>query len=117
MKDLLLTLDGDLALAATGDISITDSIRQAIVIRLRWFLNEWRLGPDFGLPYFEEILIKNPNEARIRQIFLEAILEVDEVSDAEILSFNIDKQNRKARLVFEAVTGEDFIRDEVVFDV
>lgn len=35
MKDILLTADGDLAIGETGDISITDSVRQAIRVRLR----------------------------------------------------------------------------------
>jgi hypothetical protein len=34
MKDILLTSDGDLKIDEQGDISLTDSIRQAIRIRL-----------------------------------------------------------------------------------
>ena len=40
-KDLKLTPAGDLALAPEGDVIITNSIAQAIRIRLRWFLGEW----------------------------------------------------------------------------
>ena len=67
MKDILLTADGGLAIGETGDISITDSVRQAIRVRLRWFFQEWRLGPEIGIPYYEEILVKNPNNLRIKQ--------------------------------------------------
>ena len=55
MKDLLLDESGDLLLDETGDIQFTDSITQAIAIRLRWFLNEWKLGPELGIPYYEEV--------------------------------------------------------------
>ena len=52
MKDLLLTRDGDLYIdPATGDIKITDSVEQAIKIRLLWFWQEWRLGPQKGIPW------------------------------------------------------------------
>ena len=37
MKDLLLDKDGDLYLTPNGDVSLTDRVRQAILIRLRWF--------------------------------------------------------------------------------
>ena len=95
MKDLLLTRDGDLYInPATGDIQITDSVEQAIRIRLLWFWGEWRLGPDHGIPYFEEILIKNPNKLRIRQLFREAIMPVEEVVKLRDLQANIDPATR-----------------------
>ena len=59
MKDLLLNIGGDLYIdPATGDIEITDSVEQAIQIRLRWFIAEWWLGPGYGIPYWEEVLIE-----------------------------------------------------------
>ena len=57
MKDVLLTDAGDLLINSLGDISLTDSVQQAITVRLRWFADEWRLGRDIGVPYFEYILI------------------------------------------------------------
>lgn len=117
MKDLLLTLDGDLRLDSSGDISITDSVQQAILVRLRWFLEEWRLGPSFGLPYYEEVFIKNPNIGRIRQMCRDAILEVEEVTDATILSFELNEYTRKAVLAYEAIAGSETIREEVMLDV
>ncbi len=65
MKDLLLDKDGDLYLTSNGDVSLTDSVRQAILIRLRWFLGEWIFNTSFGMPYYSQILIKNPNTAVI----------------------------------------------------
>ena len=42
MIDLKLDVTGDLELSAAGDISATDSIMQAVRIRLLWFFGEWR---------------------------------------------------------------------------
>ena len=60
MLDILLDSGGDLKVSETGDISLTESVRQAIRIRLLWFLGEWRLGPLLGLDYWGTILVKNP---------------------------------------------------------
>lgn len=42
MKDLLLDKNGDLVFT-NGDVSFTDSVVQAITIRLRWFFGEWKI--------------------------------------------------------------------------
>lgn len=50
MKDLLLDKDGDLYLTPNGDVSLTDSVRQAILIRLRWFWGNGNLTPLLVYP-------------------------------------------------------------------
>ena len=60
-------------LAMTGDL---DGIRQQVMLRLGFFRGEWFLDEETGLPWYEEILVKNPNMIRIRDIFRTAILSV-----------------------------------------
>lgn len=48
MVDIRLDKNGDIDISPTGDIFITESVRQAVLIRLRWFFGEWRLGPYMG---------------------------------------------------------------------
>jgi hypothetical protein len=108
MKDLLLTRYGDLYIdPATGDIQITDSVEQAIRIRLLWFWREWRLGPGKGIPYWEEIFVKNPNKLRLRQIFREAIMSVEEVVDVLDLGVAIDPATRILTVRYKARTTDD----------
>ena len=38
-----------------------DYIVQKILIRLQWFDREWYLDTSKGLPWFTDILVKNPN--------------------------------------------------------
>jgi hypothetical protein len=103
MKDLLLTRNGDLYVnPATGDIEITDSVEQAIRIRLLWFWREWRLGPEKGIPYWEEVFVKNPNKLRVRQLFREAIMEVAEVESVEDLQATIDTATRLLTVKYRA---------------
>ena len=119
MKDLLLARDGDLFIdPATGDIQITDSVEQAIKIRLLWFWQEWRLGPQYGIPYREEILIKNPNKLRIRQIFREEIMSVEEVDDVPDLTADIEPATRILTVRYTAKVNDGAeLSGEVNFDV
>ena len=113
MKDILLTLDGDLSIDEFGDISLTDSVRQAVRIRLLWFLEEWRFAPTFGVPYFESVFIKNPSLAQIRSIIRKEVISVDEVLDARNISIDFDRVKRTARITLDIVTAEETYREEV----
>lgn len=106
MKDFLLDENGDLFLGEDGDIKITDSIEQAIAIRLKWFLNEWRLGPNYGIPYYEEFFIKNPSDFLIEGRLRDAIESVDEVVSVKSISSSIDPHLRILRVKYTAVTTE-----------
>lgn len=116
MKDILLDKTGDLYVTDTGDICLTDSVRQAILIRLRWFLNEWMYNRSFGLPYFEDVLIKNPQKSLIKQLFAEQILSVEEVLSLEHLDVSIDSKTRSCQIKFTAKTTQGNITEEVKID-
>lgn len=100
MRDLLLDESGDLELDATGDIQFTDSIKQAIAVRLRWFAEEWRLGPDLGLPYYNDVFVKNPNYVVIQDRIREAISDVDGVDEINFLEIAHDTQMRKLQIKY-----------------
>ena len=113
MKDILLETDGDLSITAHGDIRLTDSVRQAVRIRLLWFLNEWKFAPQYGVPYFEAILVKNPNLERIRGIVKSEIQSATEVQEVRNVKVAHDKATRKAKIQYELVTNEGTFGDEV----
>ena len=113
MKDLLLTYDGDLHISEYGDISITDSVRQAVRIRLLWFLQEWRFFPETGVPYFESILVKNPNIEHLRRVIRDEVTSVDEVKDARNIKIDFNKAMRTASVTLDIVTSENEYREEV----
>ena len=102
MIDLKLDATGDLELSAAGDISATDSIVQAVRIRLLWFFGEWRL-----------MLVKNPNESKLRHLIRETVMSVDGVTDVSEILFNIDKKSRRASVEITFNTDEDSFREEV----
>lgn len=113
MIDLKLDATGDLELSAAGDISATNSIVQAVRIRLLWFFGEWRLMPSLGFPYFENLLVKNPNESKLRHLIRETVMSVDGVTDVSEILFNIDKKSRRASVEITFNTDEDSFREEV----
>lgn len=117
MLDLLLGRDGDLQISGAGDISLTNSVAQAITVRLRWFLGEWKYNLDFGVPYYEEILVKNASKLRAEQLIREQIMSVKEVRSVPELKISVDAPARQMTVRFTAVTDTGQISDEVTFDV
>ena len=113
MIDLKLDVSGDLELPATGDIAVTDSVVQAVRIRLSWFANEWRLMPSLGFPYFEEVFVKNPSEAKIKYYVREEVAAVDGVLDVLDVSISVDRKARDAVIAVTFTTSEDRFTEEV----
>lgn len=116
LKDFALAADGDLYLNRNGDVEIIGSIRQALQIKLKWFLGEWVFNPNLGVPYFEDILIKNPNQAIIEKDIREQILSVEGVTGIDSLSLSLDRQSRNLICKFIAQTTEGEIESEVSFN-
>lgn len=117
MNDLRLTDDGDLYITESGDIEFTDSILQAIKIRLKWFLGEWRINTTYGMPYFDEVFIKNPSVALLEDRVRTEILSVDGVQSIDSISISIDKPTRICTISFSVVAGSETIEEEVSIDV
>lgn len=91
--DILLDSSGDIALNR-ADIVLSDSVCQKISIRLRWFLNEWKFNKNAGVPYYEEIFVKQYDIENVKQLLEEEILSVDEVDEISSLEASVDIENR-----------------------
>jgi len=113
MLDFKLTNDGDLELTDGGDILITDSVCQAVRVRLLWFFKEWRLGPSMGFPHFEHVLVKNPSEAKIRHLIRKTVMEVDGVTDVTSITLSVNNRTREAVIKIAFTTDEETFREEV----
>ena len=109
MSDIQLTEDGDLFFSEGSfkDLALTtekNEIAQRLRIRLRSFANDWFLDLSDGIPYFEDILKKNPNINIIRGLFKSAILAVEGVTS--LLSFEMqnDPSTRTLSIEFGVMT-------------
>ena len=85
-----------------------DQISQNLFIRLKFVLGEWFLDITQGIPYYEDIFKKNPNQIIIENVFKQEIVSTRGVE--EILSFEADF-NREKRIFYvnfsvRVVSGE-----------
>lgn len=107
----------DIAFTPKGDIRLENSVAQKIKIRLLWFLDEWRWAEDgTGLPYFDELFIKNPDTDMFESLIREQIFDVDEVTDVPSVSVTYDAQTRTGVISFTAETDYETIQEEVTVD-
>lgn len=118
MFDLKLTSSGDLDINELGDVSTTSSVSQAVAVRLRWFLGEWRLGPTFGLPYYEEVFVKNPNLTKIKFLLRELVIGVEGVSDVTKIEIELDRKTRRAQIAVAFVADgypENYNEEVIIY--
>ncbi len=107
MADLLLdTTTGDLDLTSGGLelVDGADAVAQHLRIRLRTVLGSWFLDTRIGVPYFERILVKNPDTNLVRRILNEAIVDTPGVSEVRDFNLDYDGATRIATVTFVAVT-------------
>lgn len=98
------------------DFHLVDSssqIAQNLGIRLRFVMGEWFLDITQGIPYYEEIFRKNPNQIQIESILKQEIVQTRGI--AELISFeaNFDKRRRVFSAVFSArsIEGEEILKE------
>ena len=66
--------------------------------------------------YFEYLFVKNPDMDQIKEMIEEQIFNVDEVTEVNDVSIEIDSQMRSAVIRYEAVTDEETFKEEVMID-
>lgn len=115
--DILLDSGGDILVNAAADITPQYSIRQDVKIRLQWFFEEWRFAPEYGVPYFDEVFIKNPNTDRIAQIIREEAAKVTDVTEVRDVRVGYDKATRDAAITFTLITEYGTFTEEVKINV
>jgi len=91
----------DIGIDEHGNFAMLDGLEQLTQFlrnRLLFIKNEWRYNNTIGVPYFEFILVDNPDFVTIESIFKKTILETKEVS--KILSFNMTLKNLNLKIDF-----------------
>lgn len=91
MKDLAISdSTGDLVLE-NGDLTFVenaDCVKQFVIQRLKLFAGEWFLDISQGVPWFSDILKKNPDIIVVDALLKEAILDTPGV--VELMSFEFE---------------------------
>lgn len=91
---------------ATGDIDLTttpndvtlvrgaESVEQHWRIRMKHFQGEWFLDRRTGIPYYEQVLVKNPNLAVITSIFRRATRDTPGIREVSQFALALDAPTR-----------------------
>ncbi|MEW5803904.1 MAG: hypothetical protein AB1847_17555 [bacterium] len=110
-RDLALDTEGDI-LIQKGDlvlISGIDAIRQHLSQKIKTFYGEWFLHMAIGVPYFQQVFVKNPNLQVIDSIFKREIINTPGIVQLLEFNLNINSSTRVLNLVFKARTDEGII--------
>lgn len=97
---------------ATGDLDVSQGLRlttdlqtyvaQRLFDNLSFFLNEWFLNLNEGIPYFERVIGAKPDLALIDTLYRRAILATPGVGSIKNLKLDFDRATRALSVRFEA---------------
>jgi hypothetical protein len=115
MQTIQYTTVRDIALDTNGDWEVSnndlqligddEAILQSVNIRLQFFLGEWFIDQTAGVPWFQEILVKNPDPNQLQGIFQAAILATPGITAVNSLTLQYDVGVRNL-VVNWAATGD-----------
>ena len=119
INDIALDSNGDLFFNDTGDMRFINGIyyvRQKVSIRLKWFLGEWYLNLLIGVPWYQKILIKNPNKLDVIDYIKRQILLTEGIDSLE--KFNLEFVARRTiSVTFTAITNYGKLQYNELFTV
>lgn len=118
MSDIKLDEENKDLVIENGKLLLTsgiDAVRQRLSQRLGLFLAEWFLDRRRGLPYIQQVFVKNPNPVVIDTVFKREILAEPNVT--KLLSFSLDLETttRLLTVTFRAETTTGTLDFEEVF--
>jgi hypothetical protein len=79
-------------------------VAQNISNRLRMIYGEWFLDTRLGVPWFENVFVKNPDMSAVDIIIKSVISETPEVTGITAYSSAINKGLRKLTIAFQVST-------------
>lgn len=103
---------GDFATTADGTqiaqtLRTIDTIEQRIRTRLQTFRGEWYLDEGLGVPYFEEVMVKNPDVKRVRALLLTALLSVEGVKQVTQFEVAFIPGERRFTVNFHCISDDN----------
>lgn len=105
MSDLLMDPDTNDLVITNGDLSLADgttAIAQDWQQRLQTWLGEWFLDTSVGVPYKQQILVKNPNFDLIQADLINQTIAVPGIQEVIDFTFNFDSAGRSLSVSISA---------------
>ena len=108
MSDLTLDSTGDLFLDEIDLVlnSGQEAIQQHMSQRLRTFVGEWFLNLTVGVPYYQQILVKNPDPVIVDSVLKKEIIDTPGTKRLLDFDLDVDTTSRLLTLAFKAETIE-----------
>lgn len=97
---------GDL-LIVNGDLVLVDgaqAVLQDLLQRLSTYLGEWFLDNTLGIDYYGQILVKNPDQAKIDALIINTILATKGILQLNSYSFTPNFVTRVLNISFSAMS-------------
>lgn len=86
-----------------------DAIKQNLKQRLQVFLGENKFDINSGMPYFQNILRKNPDPIKIRAAFVNTILNTPGILEITNIDFDLDSQTRILSVDFRCISTNGIV--------
>lgn len=103
--DLVLTLGENGAKNLTVVTDVSACAAQKLTNRFLLWLGEWFLDIRQGLPFFNQIAVKNPNLNVLKQLFTRVVLSVPGIVSVDTMNLTLNAK-RQATLTLTATTDE-----------
>lgn len=112
------------AIDTTGQIDVNsrsllvvenaDALKEIIQQKYSMFLGEYFLDQRRGVPYYENILIKQFNAQNVETILKRVLYDIEDVYGINSFELDFSNSNRSLSVSFECSTKFGDITDEVV---
>ena len=105
---------GDLEIV-NGDLVLNDgkkALMQLVKQTLEMFYGEWFLDNGAGIPYYQYILVKDPNIVTVSAILQNAILAIPGIVELTAFDFDYDGKARQLNVTFTAESNYGIIEYE-----
>lgn len=107
MSSFQLDNDGDL-LVTNNSLTLTEgaeAVKQHLQSRLRTFLGEWFLDTSIGVPWYQEVLVKQPSFQVVQSVLKSIIVDTPGILELTLFEFDYD-DSRELTLEIEALTSD-----------
>lgn len=108
MSELKLDASNDLALTDFNFVIIDgeENVAQRVKTNLQVFLGEWFLDTTRGVPYYQTILLKNPDSLLVEFELKKTITDTDSIARLKEFTMDFNNSLRELTVTFTAQTDE-----------
>lgn len=119
MTSRALDANNDIFIDKSRIVTVSEGAQtaQAVRTRLLFYQGEWFLDITAGVPYFQDVLIKDPDIASIETLLKLEIINTEGVERLLTFASVFDRVNRSYKVEFSAITIYGKINQSIFLNV